>query len=104
MDDKEKINTCGCGEEDCDCDEEMETMILTLDDETEVECGVLGVFDVEGKEYIALMSFEDDAVLLYKYSEEGDEVILDSIDDDKEFEKVSNEFYEIYGDEDEDEE
>ncbi|MEA4815737.1 MAG: DUF1292 domain-containing protein [Lachnospiraceae bacterium] len=101
MDEKEKLNPCGCGDPDCDCDEEMETMVLTMDDETELECGVLGVFDVDGKDYIALMSFEDETVLLYKYAEDGEEVTLDSIDNDEEFEKVSNEFYELYGEEDE---
>lgn len=55
---------CGCG---CGHDHEheedvmdLETMFLTLDDDTEMECGILGVFEVEGlegKEYIALASF-----------------------------------------------
>lgn len=90
--------TCGCG-----CEEEMETMFLTLDDDTEVECGILGVFEVDGQEYIALLPINDETVLLYEYKENGDEIELDTIEDDDVFEKVSNAFYDLYEDEDEEE-
>ena len=95
---------CGCGH-DHDHDEdvmELETMLLTLDDDTEMECGILGVFEVEGlegKEYIALLPLEDETVLLYEYKEVGDEIELGFIEEDDEFEKVSNAFYDLYGDE-----
>lgn len=95
---------CGCGH-DHDHDEdvmELETMFLTLDDDTEMECGILGVFEVEGlegKEYIALLPLEDETVLLYEYQEVGDEIELGFIEEDDEFEKVSNAFYDLYGDE-----
>ncbi len=95
---------CGCGH-DHDHDEdvmELETMFLTLDDDTEMECGILGVFEVEGlegKEYIALLPLEDETVLLYEYKEVGDEIELGFIEEDDEFEKVSNAFYDLYGDE-----
>lgn len=97
---------CGCG---CGHDHEheedvmdLETMFLTLDDDTEMECGILGVFEVEGlegKEYIALLPLEDETVLLYEYKEVGDEIELNVIEDDDEFDKVSNAFYDIYEDE-----
>lgn len=97
---------CGCG---CGHDHEheedvmdLETMILTLDDDTEMECGILGVFEVEGlegKEYIALLPLEDETVLLYEYKEVGDEIELNVIEDDDEFDKVSNAFYDMYEDE-----
>ena len=87
---------CGCG---CGHDHEheedvmdLETMFLTLDDDTEMECGILGVFEVEGlegKEYIALLPLEDETVLLYEYKEVGDEIELNVIEDDDEFDKVS---------------
>ena len=76
-------------------------MFLTLDDDTEVECGILGVFEVEGKEYIALLPLEDETVLLYAYSEDGDDIQLDVIEDDETFEKVSNAFYDLYEEEEE---
>ena len=97
---------CGCG---CGHDHEheedvmdLETMFLTLDYDTEMECGILGVFEVEGlegKEYIALLPLEDETVLLYEYKEVGDEIELNVIEDDDEFDKVSNAFYDMYEDE-----
>ena len=81
---------------------DLETMFLTLDDDTEMECGILGVFEVEGlegKEYIALLPLEDETVLLYEYKEVGDEIELNVIEDDDEFDKVSNAFYDMYEDE-----
>ncbi|KXL53946.1 hypothetical protein CLNEO_00410 [Anaerotignum neopropionicum] len=99
---------CGCG---CGCDndneqEEMglETMFLTLDDDTELECGVLGVFEVEGiagKEFIALMPLEDETVLLYEYKEIEDEIELNVIEEDELFDKVSAAFNELFDDEEE---
>ena len=85
----EEHSDCGCG---CGHEEEMETMFLTFDDDTEVECGVLGVFDVDGKEYIALLPITDETVLLYEYRETEDGIELDSIESDEEFNKVSEVF------------
>ena len=97
---------CGCG---CGHDHEheedvmdLETMFLTLDDDTEMECGILGVFEVEGlegKEYIALLPLEDETVLLYEYKEVGDEIELNVIEDDDELDKVYKAFYDMYEDE-----
>ena len=88
--------------------EELETMTLTLDDDTELECSILGVFEVEGyegREYIALLPLEDETVLLYRYMEEDDEqFVLDVIEDDEEFEKVSETFSELFDEEDDIEE
>ena len=58
MTDKEK---CGCHDHECDCghdhahEEEADFITLEFDDGEEVECEVIGVFDFEGKDYIALM-------------------------------------------------
>ena len=95
---------CGCGHDPEDEEDvmDLETMFLTLDDDTEMECGILGVFEVEGlegKEYIALLPLEDETVLLYEYKEVGDEIELNVIEDDDEFDKVSNAFYDMYEDE-----
>ena len=93
---------------DCDCGcemEEMETMTFTLDDDTELECGIIGVFDVDSKDYIALLPLEDETVLIYEYKENEDgEVELGLIEDDALFEKVTDAFYELWGEEEEDEE
>lgn len=100
------MSDCGCGHDhEHDHEEmEMETMFLTLDDDTEVECGILGVFAVEGiegKEYIALLPLEDETVLLYQYEEDGEEVELSVIEEDAEFDKVSEAFYELFDEEEE---
>ena len=86
-------------------EEEQEmTVTLTLDDDTEMECGILGVFAVDGiadKEYIALLPLEDETVLLYEYKENEDGIELLNIESDDDFEKVSNTFYDLFDDEDE---
>ena len=98
---------CGCGH-DHEHDEEMqlEMITLTLDDDTEMECAVLGIFAVEGiegKEYIALLPAEDETVLLYQYQEDenGEDIQLDVIEDDDEFDKVSAAFDEMFNEEEE---
>ena len=93
-------DVCGCGH-DHDEEMELETMFLTLDDDTEVECGILGVFEVDGEDYIALLPLEDETVLLYHYKEDGDDIQLDVIEEDEDFEKVSNAFYDLYEEDEE---
>ncbi len=63
-------------DENCNHDhenEEMDVIYLTLDDDSELECGVLGIFEVEDKEYIALLPMGEEEVLLYEYKELEDE-------------------------------
>lgn len=95
---------CNC---DHDHDELNDTITLTLDDDTVLECDVIGVFEVEDKEYIALLpkSEEEEDVFLYGYKELSDgEIELINIDDDDEFEKVSETFSAIMDEEDFDDE
>lgn len=101
-------DTCGCGHDhEHGHDEmEMETIRLTLEDDSELECGILGTFDVEGmgeRTFIALLPLEDETVLLYEYEEIGEEIKLSVIEDDDEFEKVSDTFYELFDGEEEEE-
>ena len=99
--------SCGCGHDhDHDVEElGLETVTLTLDDDTELECAVIGIFDVEGiegNEYIALLPEDDETVLIYEYKElEDEEIELNTIEDDAEFEKVSAAFDSIFDDEEE---
>ncbi len=75
-------------------DDDVEYITLQFDDAPEVECEILGVFDVDGEEYIALLPDDGtDDVYLYGYKEISDEEfdIID-IEDDAVFEKVSAEF------------
>ena len=105
----EKNCGCGCGHDhDHDMEElneELDTITLTLDDDTELQCSILGVFDVEGiedKEYIALLPEDDETVLIYQYKElENDEIELLAIEDDDEFDKVSAAFDSLFDEEEE---
>ena len=87
---------------------------LTLEDDSEMDCEVLGIFPVGDKEYIALLPEDagaDGEVIIYRYTElENDEIQLDNIEDDEEFELVGEafdefmdeqEFDDLFGDEDE---
>ena len=77
--------------------EEADFITLEFDDGVEVECEIMGVFDYDGKEYIALIPNDDtDDVNIYGYKEIGDdEFELVDIEDDDEFEKVVAEFDKI---------
>ena len=77
--------------------EEADFITLDFDDGVEVECEIMGVFDYDGKEYIALIPNDDtDDVYIYGYKEIGDdEFELVDIEDDDEFEKVVAEFDKI---------
>lgn len=74
---------------------------LTLDDNSTVDCVIIGIFEANNREYIALLPTEgDDAdngqVYLYRYSEdENEEPVLDNILDDEEFEIASDAFDEM---------
>lgn len=80
--------------------EEM-TVTLTLDDDTEVECVVLTIFTAGERDYIALlpmggMESEEGEVYLYRYSESEDgQPDLENIEDDEEYEVVSEAFDEL---------
>ena len=84
---------CNCG-----CNEEV-TVTLTLDNDEELECAVLTIYEVEGKEYIVLLplaedgSEEDGDVYIYRYVETEDgEPTLENIEDDDEYEAAADAF------------
>ncbi len=81
MAEKEKY---GYGEEDI--------LTLEFDDGVEEECGILGVFDALGKEYIALNPLGTEDVYIYGYKEYDEDYELIDITDEEEFEKVVAEF------------
>lgn len=102
---------CGCGVDCEDSDahdlEDLEfvdldaddIMYLTLDDDSELECNVLGIFEVEDLEYIALLPIGTDEVLLYRYVElEDEEFDLLAIEEEEEFESVSEAFHVLFAD------
>ncbi len=79
---------------DVEVDDEAEFITLEFEDGIEVEAEIMGIFEVDGKEYIALIPDDDtDDVYIYGYKETSEEEFeLIDIDDDAEFEKVVAEF------------
>lgn len=81
--------------------QEETTVTLTLDDDSTLECVVLNIFTAGDKEYIALLPMEGPAaeegeVYLYRYTEDEDgQPDLENIEDDDEFERVSDAFDEM---------
>ena len=80
-----------------DMEEEVDIITLEFDEGEEVECEIMGVFDFNGKEYIALIPDDGtDDVYIYGYKEVGeDEFEIVDIDDDAEFVAVAAEFDKI---------
>ena len=82
---------------------DRDTMTLDLDDGGKLECIVLNDFPVNNREYIALLPMNDEGhveedaqIFLYRFEELGDdEVNLETIEDDDEFELVSDYFDEM---------
>ena len=73
-----------------------EAAIITLefDDGEVIGCEEMGIFDYDGKDYIALIPLDgSDDVYIYGYNEVGeDEFELVDIEDDSLFAKVVEEF------------
>lgn len=76
---------------------------LDLDDGSQVECEILTIFTVNERDYIALLPLDEDGeadeeteVFIYRYSEDEDgNPNLDNIQDDDEYEAVSDRFDEL---------
>ena len=84
-------------------EESLDTVTLTLEDDTEVECAILAIFPADENQYIALMPLDEDGeqkgedIYLYRFIDNGDdeEPDLENIDDDEEFEIASDAFDEL---------
>ena len=78
------------------------TVTLTLENDEELECNVLTIFEVDGQQYIALLPLNDDGesedgqIYLYRLTDNGEEEEpgLENILDDEEFDRVSGAFNE----------
>ena len=86
---------CECGE--CACSEDDRNIVsLMMEDGTEKEFEILQVIEHEGKSYLALCeagSFEYD---ILRVNEVDDEVELNVIEDDAEYEQVAELFDEVF--------
>lgn len=88
---------CGCGHDH----EEVQTIHLSLDDGTELDCIVLATFEIKGKDYIALLPEEHEDVFLYEFNETEEGMELKNIEDDEEFELVAKAFNEAFEEDEE---
>ena len=71
---------------------EDEILTLEFDDGVAFECGIMGVFDLNGKEYIALDALDDsNDVYLYEHEPTDDDFYLRDIPEE-DFDLVSAEF------------
>ena len=93
-----------------DMDEIFDQVTLTLDDDSELVCDVIATFPakVNGQEqmYIALLPSDatpDSEIFLYRFLEDGEDIDLQNIEDDEEFEIVSDAFDELLDEEEFDE-
>ena len=93
-----------------DMDEVFDQVTLTLDDDSELVCDVIATFPakVNGKEqmYIALLPADatpESEIFLYRFLENGEDIDLQNIEDDEEFEIVSDAFDELLDEEEFDE-
>ncbi len=71
---------------------EDEILTLEFDDGESFECGIMGVFDLDEKQYIALEAFDDtNDVYLYAYVPTDDDFELEDIPEE-DFDRVAAEF------------
>ena len=88
--------------------EELDNTIEIIDDDgTTIKCELYDIVEFDGKQYAVLAEKdsedEEPELVLMRYTEEGEESYFETIDDDDDFERVS-EYIENLDTEDEDEE
>lgn len=107
----EEFSNASCSPSDCaSCsagcssrmDENHNTISLTLEDDTEVECAILTIYPVNKKEYIALLPLDengqnqDGEVYLYSFARtEAGDPMLSNIEDDEEYDAAAEAFQTI---------
>ncbi len=74
--------------------EENNKMTLEFEDGEILELDVMGLFDVKGVDYIALLHQETDDVYLYRYVANGDSFDLEDIPE-RDYKSVEKVFLEI---------
>ena len=96
MDKEEHVHdeNCGCGHDhDHDHHDHEQMVTITLENDEELNCAILGNFEVGDQDYIALLPEGTEEVLIYRFVEdENGEVDLQNIESDEEFAKVSDGF------------
>lgn len=81
-------------------DDDLGQIILTLDDDSEMTCDIIAMYPCSnGKNYVALLPVDDpdSDFLLYRYTatDDGEDLVLEDIEDDDEFDEASDAFDEL---------
>ena len=95
------------GKQENSNDDEDMFVTLSLDDDSEVECRILTIFEAADQDYIALLPLDENGadnaegkVYIYRYFEDEDgNPSLDNITDDEEYEIVADRFDELLDEE-----
>lgn len=73
---------------------ELETFTLTMDDDTEQDFAILDEFEFEGKMYMVVSRIDGDLVeedmVLFRFHEDGEDIIVEYIDDDEEHDRAAD--------------
>ncbi len=102
MNDKPDTTPANLADEEDDMEDLRVT--LTLDDDEEVECQILTIFDIDDQNYIVLLPVDDEEgddseegeVYIYRYFEDEDgNPSLENIEDEEEYEEVTEYFEEL---------
>jgi len=88
--------------------EELDNTIEIIDDDGSViKCELYDIIEFEEKQYALLIEKDNEEqepeVVLMRYTEEGEESFFETIEDDDEFERVSNYIDSLDTEDDEDE-
>lgn len=77
--------------------DELGTVVLTLDDDTDLTCEIIAIYPAGDNEYIALLPDDDsDEVLIFRFIDNGSgDPEIENIEDDDEYEMAADAFDEI---------
>ena len=65
--------------------EEKKKIYLTMQDDSKLECDVIDIFEISPQKYIAVLPKNSETALLYRFSENNDEITLNNIESDEEY-------------------
>ena len=78
---------------------DYETIVIPMEDGKDEECAILATFMVDDKEYIVVSPIVDDELsddaYMFALTREGDDMIIDNIEDDDEYEKAAKAYEEL---------
>ncbi len=101
--------SCDCSHDHtdgCDCGHDHHHRItLTMEDGKDVECEIIAIFNLKDYEYIALLPENEEDVFLYRFKElDNQEINISNIESEEEYDEVAEVFYNIFDDENFDDE